>query len=128
MARLHKPMEAHKLAGADKAHPERYRKEVPKSKLPLGEAPEYMAEDAKACWFEISSLTIPGVMTGADRFMLEIASSLLAEFRRDPVEFAGGKYTHLISCLARFGMSPSDRTKLGVDATKPDNEFDNLDD
>jgi hypothetical protein len=34
----------------------------------------------------------------------------------------------MISCLARFGMSPSDRNSLGIDKKESDNPFANLDD
>lgn len=71
-------------------------------------------------------MCIPGVLTGADRFMMEIASDLLAEYRVNPKEFPVGKYGHMISCLARFGMSPSDRTKLGVAKTDDDDDFEML--
>ena len=81
-----------------------------------------MGDDAQACWFEISSKAIDGVLTFADTLMLEVASNLLAEYRSSPVEFQIGKYTHLIGVLARFGMSPSDRTKLGVEKPKDDED------
>ena len=54
--------------------------------------------------------------------MLEMASNLLSEYRESPVEFPIGKYSHLIGCLARFGMSPSDRTKLGVEEPNVDED------
>jgi phage terminase small subunit len=129
MARHPQPDELARLKGADKKNPQRYSATVPKSDLPLGNAPDHMSEAASACWFELSSMAIPGTMTGADRVMLEVLSNLLAEYRTSPVDFAVGKYTHLISSLARFGMSPSDRNKLGVDKPgEQDNPFANLDD
>lgn len=126
MARHANPAELQRLTGQDKVHPERYGKDVPKSDLPLGDAPDGLTEAAAACWFEISSFAIPGVLTAADRFVMEIAANLLAEYRADPPGFAVGKYTHLISCLARFGMSPSDRTKLGMAKQDDDDDFEPL--
>jgi hypothetical protein len=129
MARLQQPVELAKLKGADIKDPQRYRATIPKSALPLGDAPEHMGEAAAACWFELSSMAIPGTLTGADRIMLEVLSDLLAEYRVCPADFAIGKYTHLIGALARFGMSPSDRNRLGVDKPKDDeNPFAALDD
>ena len=122
------PLEIAKLKGAHKKDPQRYRKEVPKSKLPLGEAPAHLTPEAAACWFEISGYSIPGVMTGADRIALEVLSNLLAEYRDDPRGFTAAKLNQLIGSLGRFGMTPSDRTKLGVEKSKADNPFANLDD
>ena len=117
MGRHRKPIELARLSGADKKNPQRYRGEVPKADQPFGEYPAIRSTDPAECWREISAQCIPGVLTGADRIILEITSHLLAEYRSDPEGFAVGKYQHLVSCFGRLGMSPSDRTKLGV--TKP---------
>lgn len=126
MARHAQPREVAELKGAHKKDPQRYRGETPKANLPLGEAPDHMNGKAQSCWFELSTYALPGVLTGADRVMLEMASNLLAEYRVDPTEFSVGKYTHLIGLLARFGMSPADRQKLSVDKPKEDNPYENL--
>jgi phage terminase small subunit len=128
MALHTQPVEIALLKGADKKHPERYRNEVPKSKLPLGGAPEHLTPAAADCWFEISSYAIPGVMTGADRVTLEMLANLLAEYREGPREFPSTKLGQLIGLLGRFGMSPSDRTKLGVAKNKEEDPYSNLDD
>ena len=122
MAKHAQPIELARLKGADKKNPQRYVGEVPKSELPCGEPPKEMSEKAQECWLEISDKAIPGVLTYADTIMLELAANLLAEYRVNPVEFQIGKYTHLIGCLARFGMSPSDRNGLGVEKTKDDED------
>ena len=124
MPRHIQPRELAELKGATKIHPERYRKTVPESEKALGLCPEYMAEDAQTAWFELESYALKGVLTGSDRFMMEITATLLAEFRRDPSEFQVGKYGQLNSCLARLGMSPSDRQKLGTEKAKDANPFD----
>jgi hypothetical protein len=118
MARPAQPREVIALKGQDKKRPGRYRNKVPKSDLPCGEPPPDMGIEAQDCWYEISAKAIKGVLTYADTVMLKIASNLLAEYNRDPDEFPIGKYTHLIGVLARFGMSPSDRTKLSIDKPK----------
>ena len=114
MSKHIQPRELAELKGATKVNPERYRDEVPKSTMPLGEYPVDRSTEPEDCWFEISSMCIPGVLTGADRIMMEIASDLLGEYREDHQKFASAKLSNLISCLARFGMSPSDRNSLGV--------------
>lgn len=126
MAKHAQPREVAKLKGADKVHPERYRKKVPKSDSPVGSAPEGMSESARACWFELESYAIPGTLTWAERPMLEMAANLFAEYRAAPTEFAIGKYNPLIGMLARFGLSPADRQKLSIDSPKEDDPYDNL--
>jgi hypothetical protein len=84
-----------------------------------------LTDEAKVCWFELESLAPTGVLKGADRIALEALSNLLAEYRKNPPEFAVGKYTHLIGMLARLGMTPADRQKLGTEkASDEGNEFD----
>jgi hypothetical protein len=124
MSKPAQPDELARLRGSAKKHPERYRNSVPKSDLPCGEPPETMTEEAQECWWEISVKVITGVLTFADTLMLEVASNLLTEYRTNPVEFPIGKYTHLIGTLGRFGMSPSDRTKIGV--VKPEVDEDDF--
>jgi len=99
------------LKGADKKDPQRYRDPTAQSDEPLGDHPGLSGHALKA-WRDLEKNSIPGVLTGADRFMMEIAATLLGEFRDDPSEFAVGKYGQLISCLARLGLSPADRQKV----------------
>ena len=122
------PDEIAKLKGADKKHPERYRNSIPKSKLPLGEPPKHLTDEAVETWWEISFYAIPGVLTGADRLMLETLANHLAEYRKAPNDYPVSKTNQLINTLGRFGMSPSDRTKLGQPLKPKDNPFANLDD
>ena len=129
MARIQQPIEIARLKGADVHDPQRYQKTVPKSALPLGDYPEVRSTDPKECWFELAALAIPGVLTGSDRVLMEVLAHLLAEFRTSPVDFSGAKLAQLIGICARFGMSASDRNKLGVDKPKDDeNPFAALDD
>jgi P27 family predicted phage terminase small subunit len=123
MGRPRKPIELHRLSGADKKDPQRYRNKVPKSEFPLGEPPDGMLEGADDAWREITAACAVGVLTRADRLILEITSNLLAEFRSDPPGFASGKMRIMISCFGRLGMSPSDRAHLSV-AEKPTGEYD----
>ena len=128
MPRVSQPDEIAKLKGAHKKDPQRYRDKVPKSKLPLGLPPDHMTDDAKETWWELSFYSIPGVITGADRVLLETLSNLLAEYRKEPDKIPTPRINQMINCLARFGMSPSDRTKLGQPLTPKDNPFATLDD
>ena len=86
MARHKQPIELAELTGATKKDPQRYRTAIPKSTLALGDPPERMADDPKACWYKIAALTAPGVMTGSDRIILEITANLMAEYRSAPAD------------------------------------------
>jgi phage terminase small subunit len=123
MSRHAQPRELAELKGATRKHPERYRKQPPVVEQPIGTAPAHLTDEAKACWFELESLAPTGVLRGADRVALETLSNLLAEYRKNPPEFAVGKYTHLIGMLARLGMTPADRQKLGTEKPKEENPF-----
>ena len=124
MARHPQPREIAELKGATRVHPERYRTEVPAVGQPLGKAPERLSEEEKAAWFELSSLAPTGVLKGSDRVMLEFASVMLVKWRTDPDDFPSSKMTHLIGILARLGMSPADRQKLGTEKPPEGNPFD----
>lgn len=126
MARHAQPREIAELKGADKRNPQRYRGEPVKSSVEVGHAPEHLSEHAKQIWFELETYSLPGVLTGADRFVVEMAAELMAEYREDRRGFAVGKYTHLIGLLARLGLSPSDRQKFTTDKPQTDNPFANL--
>jgi phage terminase small subunit len=123
MARHAQPRELAELKGANRAHPERYRKEVPKSDWALGDAPDHLSAEARAVWFELATYALPGVMTGADRLVMELLSVLVAQFRKDPEGFSAAKMSHMIGCLARIGMTPADRQKLGTEKPKDENPF-----
>jgi len=125
MARHPQARELAELKGATRKHPERYRKQPPAVEQPLGTAPAHLTDAAKAAWFEVETYAPKGILKGADRIALEMLANLLSEYRNAPTEFAVGKYTHLIGCLARLGMTPADRQKLGVEKPEDEgNEFD----
>jgi hypothetical protein len=138
MARHAQPREIAELKGADRKNPQRYRGEVPKSGLPIGNAPDHLSDGAKKCWFELETYASPGVLTGSDRIALELASVLLAKQRRwiEPPEgiaveeiwkfmaFSNGELNALVGLLARLGMTPSDRQKFGIGDKDKENSFD----
>ena len=126
MSRHAQPREVAELKGSHKKNPQRYRGEVIKSEYPLGEAPSHMSEDSKAIWFELETYSLPGVLTGADRLLMEIVSNLVVEYRRDPDEFTAAKHGVLKGHMATLGLNPSDRQKFTTDTGKTDNPFADL--
>lgn len=124
MARHKQPRELAELKGATKKDPQRYKKEAPTTGKALGKPPAHLPEDVVTVWKELEKCSLPGVLTSADRFVLEVAASLLVEFRANRAEFKAAKYSHLIGCLARLGLTPADRQKLGTEKTREGNPFD----
>jgi hypothetical protein len=121
MGRHAQPREVAELKGATRHNPQRYRGTPAKNEYPVGDAPEHLPEDARAVWFELSALSLPGVLTGADRLLMEIVSNLVAEYRRDPDNFKVGKHSVLKGHMATMGITPSARQQF----TTPDDQHDN---
>lgn len=118
MGRHRQPDALAEIKGATRANPQRYRNTVPKCDKPFGEPPKHLSKEARKAWHEIEAGCIPGVLTGADRFLVETAATLLAQMRKCPDEFPAAKLGHLIGSLARLGMTPTDRSRLDA-ATAP---------
>jgi phage terminase small subunit len=126
MARHAQPREIAEIKGATKHNPQRYKGEVPKAAFALGEPPSDMAERASAVWFELATYAAAGVLTCADRLVLELTCNLIAEYRACPPDFPAAKIGHLIGCLARLGMTPADRQKLASVGPAAANPFDDF--
>lgn len=124
MARHAQPRAVAELKGAAKKHPERYRKQPPKSEIGVGNAPDRFTATQRQAWFELTTLAPTGVLAGADRVTIEVGACLLAQFREDSDAFPANKLGHLIGVLARLGMSPADRQKLGTEKAAEGNPFD----
>lgn len=126
MARPRTPTAKLEVAGAFKRNPQRKRAGEPVVTTPIGEPPK-MNPGALAAWHEIVAGAPEGVLTSADRISVEVAAHLLAEFRASPVEIPATKLVRLESLLGKFGMTPSDRSKLNIaKADDEENPFDAL--
>ena len=126
MGRIQQPRELAELKGATKHDPQRYIIEPSKSAFELGRPPNILGESAKEVWAELQTYALPGVLTGSERFIFEITSNLIVEYRADPASFSSAKMNNLIGCLARLGMTPSDRQKIGLPNKPKKNEFDDF--
>lgn len=116
------------IRGAVKAHPERYQGEEPKNPNPLGDPPGHLNALACRIWHEIDEHCIPGVLTQADRYIVELLAVLMSQFRQDPDEFTAAKMAHLRQGLGSLGMTPADRMRLnpGKGKDKGSNPFADL--
>lgn len=125
MGRPRKPTAELERKGAFRKDPQRRRQREPIPTGELGEAPFHLRVAEKRAWNELALLAAPGVLTDSDRWLVEIACGLLAKqcdrSRRGGLK--AGELTALISCLSRMGMTPADRSKVGVPEQREENPF-----
>ena len=114
MGRAPQPTALHEAKGSFEKNPQRRRNGEPKPKAGIGPAPKHLDEHEREVWDELIDMALPGVLGDVDRVLVELTARLVAKMRREPDSFTGTDKGHLISCLSRMGMTPSDRTKLAV--------------
>lgn len=122
MARPRTPTTVLDARGAFTAHPERKRNNEPMPAADIGAAPEHLVGANLDTWNELVASAAPGVLTSSDRVIVEIAACLLAAYRVDPSEFQSAKLTILTRTLAQLGMTPCDRSKIGVTTDAPEKD------
>jgi phage terminase small subunit len=86
----------------------------------LGEPPERFDHELAAIWHQMAADAPVGVLTAADRTLLEVLCVLLQKFRAD--KHTNIELGHLIGCLGRLGLTPTDRTKIGVSTKKQEEQ------
>ena len=124
MARPRTPTAALELRGAFKKDPARKeaRANEPVVDSPLGEPPESFHQVERLIWAEMAAEG--HWLTGADRFLFEIAVRLMSMHRAGCL---GDKnITKLIQALVRLGFSPTERSKIkapGSEDAKPNDPF-----
>lgn len=120
MARPRKPTAVLELKGAFNKDPQRQRDAEPVPTDDIGDPPGHF--DVMQCktWQEIVSIAPPGVLFNSDRLALEMFVCLLVEFRGNPNGFHQAKLGRLESLCGKFGMTPSDRSKIIVKKREPE--------
>ena len=78
-----------------------------------------MSKINRAIWIELAQLVPPRVVERSDRWTFEVLVCLMAKFRKGRAK--GGEATQIINLLAKFGMTPSDRSRVsqGEDPENP---------
>lgn len=71
----------------------------------------------KKLWFELAAIVPAGVAEKSDRWTFEVLVCLMAKFRQHVA--MGGEISQLLSLLAKFGMTPSDRGRVSPSAPPP---------
>jgi phage terminase small subunit len=111
MARPRMPTALLELRGGFKNRPSRLRARQyePIITTPLPEPPHYLPKAAREAWHE---MTLWGFwLTSADRFLVEIAATLMAAYRCDQQK----SYTPLlIGLLGTLGFSPRARGSMNL--------------
>jgi hypothetical protein len=124
MARPPKTTAEHELSGAFEKNPKRRRarENEPKPTGPLGDPPEHLTREESAIWNELTQLCAPGVLKNSDRLHVELVCTLMARKRKDGIGgragLNNGELNTLGLFLAKVGMNPADRTKIGVTPEK----------
>lgn len=154
--RPRKPSKVLELSGAFDKNPKRRRAGEPEDNRELGDPPAYLPAEALPCWVEIAQMAIPGVLTYADRYAVEIAARLMAKYRsrgsvavilelvkkaqlspeqiRELIAggliageaFSASDMNMLKSMLAALGLTPADRSKLSIAPKKVKNRYADL--
>jgi len=112
MGRMPQPTEILDAKGSFIKHPEYKRPDEPVVTKPLGSPPAHLTPEQKKAWKEIAKQIPPGVAKQADRLSMEMMSVLLCKFRDGTAK--ASESAQLINLLARFGMTPADRTKVSA--------------
>lgn len=127
MARPRTPTNILELKGAFKKNPQRARKAEPVPTGGIGPAPKRMTKRQQEAWDEVVTNCPAGVMGNSDRIALEVVVVRIAAYQDStelpPVQEA----TFIFNALGRFGMTPSDRSKIIVPKGKEKNPFADLD-
>lgn len=119
MARPRKPSAVLQLKGAFNKDPQRKRDAEPVPSDGIGDPPDHFAVAHCKAWHEVVSIAPPGVLFNSDRLALEMFVCLLVEFRGNPNGFHQAKLGRLESLCGKFGMTPSDRSKIIVVPKEP---------
>lgn len=120
MAKPRTPTNVLALKGSFAKNPDRgrARENEPEVVPGIGEPPNDMDPNVRACWVELVMLCAPGVLSVTDRPFMEYAARVFWMIKQPgPVDLKAGVRFEAI--IGKLGMSPADRSKVTV-ANKPD--------
>jgi hypothetical protein len=126
MPRQRTPLAEAEATGATAKNPKRYRgrRASPTPEGPVGDPPSHFDDVDRDLWFEVANLPAQGVLTSADRVLVEVTVRLLRKLRgidygmneddhRQPIApLTGVEMGHLRACLGSMGCTPADRTRV----------------
>jgi phage terminase small subunit len=126
MPNIRKPTAIKRIQGTDKDHKSRQNPNEPTPARGIGPANSTLTEYEQEIWDEVVGISYRGVLGEADRIALEMMCRLIAEMRLDFAEMTAAKITQLSQLLGRFGMTPSDRTKIVIPKESNKNAFEGM--
>jgi len=121
-----KPTALKQIEGTDKRNKTRMNPDEPTPARGIGPSHDSLTEYEREIWDEVVGISYRGVLGEADRIALEMMCRLIAEMRLDFTEMTAAKITQLSQLLGRFGMTPSDRTKIVIPKEQNVNPFDGM--
>lgn len=132
MPRQQTPLEIAQATGARDHNPGRYeqRENAPVPDGDLGEPPNYFNDTQRDMWREVERTVPPGILTSADRFLVEYFSKLMCRHRSlNPADaLSPVEQGHLRACLGSMGLTPADRGRvIGSNVPKKPQATDPLD-
>lgn len=121
-----KPSALKAIQGTDQKNKDRLNENEPVPVRGIGPAGSVLNEYEQAIWDEVVGISYAGVLGEADRIALEMMCRLIAEMRLNFEEMTAAKITQLSQLLGRFGMTPSDRTKIVIPKKENQNPFEDM--
>jgi len=121
-----KPTAIKEVQGTHKRNKTRINPNEPKPERGIGEPHKSLTEYEQSIWDEVVGIYYADVLGEADRIALEMMCRLIAEMRLNFEEMTAAKITQLSQLAGRFGMTPSDRTKISIPTKKKSNPFESI--
>ncbi len=119
MARPATPTNILEMRGAYKNHPERKKDRNSEPEVsPIKRVSKYLTKEEKVIWKEILGYMPEGVIGISDTPALETLCKLIYIMRFNFNDMTAAQLNKLETLLGRFGMTPSDRTKIVVKKTE----------
>ena len=117
MAVRRKSLQQLEMSGAMKKNPQRFRapNHTQTSMEGVGKPPRWLKPEVKRAWKDLVAAIPPGTACISDRIALELASTMLAKHRQG-LWGKASEVTCLTGLLAKFGLTPIDRERLGLPA------------
>lgn len=118
-----KPTALRELHGTADRNKQRNNPNEPVPVRGIGPCPGHLPAAMNPIWDEIVGTMYAGVLGEADRVALEAMVRLVYLMRTDFDAMTAAQLNQLTGLLARFGMTPSDRTKIVVPKGEKKNPF-----
>ena len=128
-----KPTALRELHGTAGRNKQRNSPNPPEITRGIGPAPEHFNELQTKTWDYLVSIMFAGVLAESDRPTFELLTVLFYRFRYGTYDdeavvpaLAVGELNRMDSIMSRYGMTPSDRTKIVVPKAEKVNPFEAL--